>query len=273
MHVCGFNYRFVPAVRRARELIEAGAHRRPRPLPRPLPAVAGAGTPDASVWRFDRAQAGTGAIGDLGAHIIDLGRYLVGEIASVSRLGAHVVPGREVDDAFAATVEFAERRHRHARGVAARARPRQPQHLRAERLARVDRIRPRALRRAPSSSERPGLVPRRAPFTATGGRPGHVLGWGDTFTLEFAHLLRAIAGEGSVAPARRDVRGRLPRRRGVRRDPALGRERTEERIHREPMKTSLGIWALGPMVTRFVPGGYQPERHERADAPRRCAAR
>jgi xylose isomerase len=26
-----------------------------------------------------------------------------------------------------------------------------------------------------------------------------------------------------------------------------------------PLKTSLGIWALGPMVTRFVPGGYQPE--------------
>ncbi|HEX7525739.1 MAG TPA: TIM barrel protein, partial [Gaiellaceae bacterium] len=26
------------------------------------------------------------------------------------------------------------------------------------------------------------------------------------------------------------------------------------------MKTSLGIWAMGPMVTRFVPGGYQPER-------------
>jgi xylose isomerase len=25
------------------------------------------------------------------------------------------------------------------------------------------------------------------------------------------------------------------------------------------MKTSLGIWALGPMVTRFVPGGYQPQ--------------
>jgi xylose isomerase len=25
------------------------------------------------------------------------------------------------------------------------------------------------------------------------------------------------------------------------------------------MQTSLGIWALGPMITRFVPGGYQPE--------------
>jgi xylose isomerase len=25
------------------------------------------------------------------------------------------------------------------------------------------------------------------------------------------------------------------------------------------MKTSLGIWAFGPMITRFVPGGYQPD--------------
>jgi xylose isomerase len=25
------------------------------------------------------------------------------------------------------------------------------------------------------------------------------------------------------------------------------------------LKTSLGIWALGPMITRFVPGGYKPE--------------
>jgi xylose isomerase len=27
-------------------------------------------------------------------------------------------------------------------------------------------------------------------------------------------------------------------------------------------KVSLGIWALGPMVTRFVPGGYQPARSD-----------
>ena len=32
------------------------------------------------------------------------------------------------------------------------------------------------------------------------------------------------------------------------------------------MKTSLGIWALGPMITRFVPGGYQPE-HNYQDEP------
>jgi xylose isomerase len=32
------------------------------------------------------------------------------------------------------------------------------------------------------------------------------------------------------------------------------------------MKTSLGIWAFGPMITRFVPGGYQP-RHDYTSEP------
>ena len=34
------------------------------------------------------------------------------------------------------------------------------------------------------------------------------------------------------------------------------------------MNTSLGIWALGSMVTRFVPGGYQPERAGETTAER-----
>ena len=34
------------------------------------------------------------------------------------------------------------------------------------------------------------------------------------------------------------------------------------------MKTSLGIWAMGPMVTRFVPGGYQPEHAGETTAAR-----
>jgi xylose isomerase len=34
------------------------------------------------------------------------------------------------------------------------------------------------------------------------------------------------------------------------------------------MKTSLGIWALGPMVTRFIPGGYRPERSGETTAQR-----
>jgi xylose isomerase len=34
------------------------------------------------------------------------------------------------------------------------------------------------------------------------------------------------------------------------------------------VKTSLGIWAFGPMVTRFVPRGYQPEHAEETTAAR-----
>ena len=34
------------------------------------------------------------------------------------------------------------------------------------------------------------------------------------------------------------------------------------------MNTSLGIWAFGPMVTRFVPGGYQPEHVDETTAQR-----
>ena len=34
------------------------------------------------------------------------------------------------------------------------------------------------------------------------------------------------------------------------------------------MKTSLGIWAFGPMVTRFVPMGYQPEHRDETTAQR-----
>jgi xylose isomerase len=34
------------------------------------------------------------------------------------------------------------------------------------------------------------------------------------------------------------------------------------------MKTSLGIWAFGPMVTRFVPAGYKPERDGQTTAER-----
>src|SRR4051812_6830482 len=33
----------------------------------------------------------------------------------------------------------------------------------------------------------------------------------------------------------------------------------ERKLVSAAMKTSLGIWALGSMVTRFVPVGYKPE--------------
>ena len=70
-----------------------------------------------------------------------------------------------------------------------------------------------------------------------------------------------VHGHRRDPPRRRDARHRLP-------PPAGSRRAAEERV-----KTSLGIWALGPMVTRFVPGGYQPQHGGRDDRRSACGAR
>src|SRR5215472_5099515 len=75
VHMCGFNYRFVPAVRLMRQIIQEGRlgriyHFRARYLQDWLVDANFSMT-----WRLDREQAGTGAIGDLGTHIIDLARF------------------------------------------------------------------------------------------------------------------------------------------------------------------------------------------------------
>ena len=93
-HMVAFNYRFVPAIRQARELIESGAlgriyHYRAIYLQEWI--MPHYGTP--MIWRLNKAEAGAGALGDLGSHIIDLGRYLVGEIESVGAMMRHVYPG------------------------------------------------------------------------------------------------------------------------------------------------------------------------------------
>ena len=64
------------------------------------------GATDDEAWRFDKALAGSGALGDLGAHVIDLARYLVGEIESVAGTTATFKHGRDVDDAFESVVTF-----------------------------------------------------------------------------------------------------------------------------------------------------------------------
>ena len=67
--------------------------RRDHALPRAPTCRSGAPTDDA-LWRFDKDAAGSGALGDLGAHVIDLARYLVGEIETVAALTATFQPGR-----------------------------------------------------------------------------------------------------------------------------------------------------------------------------------
>jgi predicted dehydrogenase len=203
VNLCGFNYRFVPAVRLARELLEAGdlgdvLHFRARYL------QSWGWDADEGVWRFDPSQAGTGAIGDLGTHIIDIARYLVGEIAAVSAQVRTIIPGRKVDDHFVATIEFEN-------GVAGT--------LEASRLARgrinsnafevngskgslafdVERL--NELEVGDAKGFRRVLVTEpEHPYMRFWWPPGHIVGWGDTFIHELAHVIEAIAGEHGIAP-------------------------------------------------------------------------
>ena len=45
-------------------------------------------------WRQDRGLAGTGALGDLGAHVIAIARFLIGDIAKVASVARIVTKER-----------------------------------------------------------------------------------------------------------------------------------------------------------------------------------
>lgn len=84
VNMVGFNYRRVPAIALARELVMAGQlgqiyHFRAQYLQN-----WGARESTPYSWRFSREMAGSGALGDLGSHVIDLARYLVGEFREIS---------------------------------------------------------------------------------------------------------------------------------------------------------------------------------------------
>ena len=91
----GFNFRRVPAVALARELVAAG---RLGAIRHVRAAYLGNHLLDPEfplVWRLQAEQAGSGALGDLGAHAIDLAQYVAGDrIAGVSALTETFVPER-----------------------------------------------------------------------------------------------------------------------------------------------------------------------------------
>jgi predicted dehydrogenase len=118
LHMICHNYRRAPAVMLAKRLIEAGElgdiwHYRGTYL---QDWIADPAFP--LVWRLDKEKAGSGALGDIAAHSIDLARFLVGEIAEVSGelktfIKERPLPGNPrrkgrvtVDDAAAALVRF-----------------------------------------------------------------------------------------------------------------------------------------------------------------------
>ena len=102
-----FNYRRVPAVAFAKQLIEEGRigqtfHYRALYLNQ-----SGNDPAKASGWRYQRGDAGSGATGDLMSHSVDEALYLNGPISDLTAMTYTFFPGREVDDAVMFLARFA----------------------------------------------------------------------------------------------------------------------------------------------------------------------
>jgi predicted dehydrogenase len=119
IHMICHNYRRVPAVMLAKQLIDDGKLGR---LYHYRGVYLQDWVADPSVplyWRLRKEAAGSGALGDIASHSLDLGRYLVGEITEVTGALETFVKERPlpenpkkkgkvtVDDASASVVRFA----------------------------------------------------------------------------------------------------------------------------------------------------------------------
>jgi predicted dehydrogenase len=209
-HMCAFNYRFVPAVRLAREIIQSGEIGEPHHFRGSY--LQDWGTTTEQVWRFDKAAAGSGALGDLGAHVIDLARYLVGEVVAVSALTATFLPGRDVDDAIEAAVAFEggavgtieATRFATGRKNAFRWEINGSKGSIAFDLERLNELQVHIEGSTPGAREqgfRTVLVTEADhPFWEHWWPPGHIIGWEHTFVHELHHLLSAIRDDSDVAP-------------------------------------------------------------------------
>jgi predicted dehydrogenase len=221
-HMVAFNYRFIPAIRQAYELIRSGAlgeiyHFRAIYLQEWIM------DPNfAQVWRLDKSLAGSGALGDLGAHIIDLARHLVGEPKSVMAMTKTFIPERpsadgksrvkvDVDDAFISLVEFANGAIgtlEASRFCAGRKNHQEIEingskgsiHFNLERLNELDVYWKDARPRETQGFTNVIVSESYHPFWSSWWPQGHIIGWEHTFVHEIAHLLDAIVNDKDVAP-------------------------------------------------------------------------
>jgi predicted dehydrogenase len=201
--MCAFNYRFVPAVRLARQMIESGElgdiqHFRGAYLQE-------WGTTEGDIWRFQKDLAGSGSLGDLGAHVIDLARYLVGEISEVSAITQTFIEGRDVDDAVESVVRF----DNGAVGTieASRFCPGRKNaftwEINGSKGSLVfDLERLNELQYSEGNEGFRTILVSEAdhPFWEHWWPQGHMIGWEHSFVHELHHLLTAIRDDGDVAP-------------------------------------------------------------------------
>src|SRR5699024_9749649 len=97
-HMVGFNYRYAPAVMLAKKLVEEGRlgeiyHFRAWFL---QDWIIDPNFP--LVWRLQKEVAGSGSHGDLGAHLIDMAHYLIGDISEVIGMNETFIKERPIPD-------------------------------------------------------------------------------------------------------------------------------------------------------------------------------
>lgn len=95
--MCGFNYRFIPAVALAKRLIEQGDLGRIYSFNGCYLQDVGAyeDTPHEKVWYAGGGPKDTGVLYGIGSHLIDQARYLVGEIDTVAGGMRTYIPERD----------------------------------------------------------------------------------------------------------------------------------------------------------------------------------
>ena len=99
-HMVGFNYRRVPAVQLAKRLVHEGAlgeirHFRGTYL---QDFIVDPNFP--LVWRLQQEVAGSGPLGDLASHLVDIAQFIVGDIAEVAGMAETFIKERPLPSAM-----------------------------------------------------------------------------------------------------------------------------------------------------------------------------
>lgn len=89
-----YNYRHTPAIQMAQRLIKEGRIGEIHTFRGRYLQDWGADPATPLSWRFNKEKAGSGTLGDIGTHVIDAARLLVGEFSSVSSIVKTLVPQR-----------------------------------------------------------------------------------------------------------------------------------------------------------------------------------
>ena len=220
-HMVAFNYRRVPAIALAKQLIDQGKLGRIVHFDAVYYQDWLVDPSFPIVWRHDIKEAGSGAHGDMHAHLVDLARHLVGEVEAVT--GAQEVFIKErplADGSGTGTVTaddatyFLARFRSGALGSfqATRLATGRKNYLRLEvfgsegslvfNLERLNELQFYS-RQDPGSEQgfRTILVTDSDhPYVSAWWPPGHIIGWEHTFIHEVRDLLLAIANGEGVKP-------------------------------------------------------------------------